>query len=238
MCAKRLLTKQLKFNRFWDEYDRVRFVPVNFIEVIRKYQGRLGLDDLSLETILNKYGEGVKEDSFENVQGMRMCTVTAARKLHMNPISFIEQGLDSSNSESFSDHEDFEAELLAALLLSAEDQGGPSPSSEFSEDTHTQSPRRQTPSNANTPSSDEEDSNSGALGLPQDGASGGASASAVSGGHQECKICFTKIQEFCIIQPCGHASQCYKCARQIYRRDGKCPFCRKNIASIQKIFFN
>ena len=85
VCAKRLLTKQLKFNRFWDEYDRVIVVPVNFIEVIRKYQGRLGLDDLSLETILNKYGEGVKEDSFENVQGMRMCTVTAARKLHMNP---------------------------------------------------------------------------------------------------------------------------------------------------------
>jgi len=352
---------KLKFNRFWDEYDRVRVVPVNFIEVIRKYQGRLGLDDLSLETILNKYGEGVKEDSFENVQGMRMCTVTAARKLHMNPRNFIEQGLDSSDSEGFSDDEDFEAELQAALLLSAEDQGGPPPPSEFSEDTR--SPRRQTqyldstvdlvsppidrqrglsntelamaaagtaaavaprsggfgrtalvatvgaaavglaavgamaavnsfrssgppvrgprssggqdwrpsriregegledateetverrrarlqhaprrvritPSNADTPSSDEEDTNSGVLGLPQDGASGGASASAASGGYQECKICFTKIQEFCIIQPCGHASQCYKCARQIYRRDGKCPFCRKNIASIQKIFFN
>ena len=50
--------------------------------------------------------------------------------------------MDSSDSEGFSDDEDFEAELQAALLLSAEDQGGPPPPSEFSEDTR--SPRRQT----------------------------------------------------------------------------------------------
>ena len=56
--------------------------------------------------------------------------------------NFIEQGLDSSDSEGFSDDEDFEAELQAALLLSAEDQGGPPPPSEFSEETR--SPRRQT----------------------------------------------------------------------------------------------
>ena len=49
--------------------------------------------------------------------------------------NFIVQGLDSSDSEGFSDDEDFEAELQAALLLSAEDQGGPPPPSEFSEDT-------------------------------------------------------------------------------------------------------
>ena len=50
--------------------------------------------------------------------------------------------MDSSDSEGFSDDEDFEAELQAALLLSAEDQGGPPPPSQFSEDTL--SPRRQT----------------------------------------------------------------------------------------------
>ena len=70
-------------------------------------------------------------------------------------------------------------------------------------------------------------------GTMQDGASEGASAS-----RHDCSICMDPIQEFCAFIPCGHAGQCSKCARQIHQGNGKCPFCRKNIAAIQPVFFN
>merc|ERR1712029_234549 len=50
----------------------------------------------------------------------------------------------------------------------------------------------------------------------------------------DCKLCFSEIEEFCALVPCGHANLCYKCAMKI-KRNG-CPFCREVIRSVLKIF--
>jgi len=59
-----------------------------------------------------------------------------------------------------------------------------------------------------------------------------------NGSGFDCRICFYKIQEFCAFLPCGHACLCHKCALQIHKEQSDCPFCRKSIKAVQKIYFN
>ena len=44
--------------QFFEEFDQINMVPVNFVNVMGTYQHRLGLDgDLTLESILAKFDE-------------------------------------------------------------------------------------------------------------------------------------------------------------------------------------
>jgi len=67
---------------------------------------------------------------------------------------------------------------------------------------------------------------------------------AGEGGRQitriECKVCLVGAVE-CALMPCGHASVCYGCARQLLfgfsASRGKCPICRGKIANVHRIYF-
>lgn len=68
--------------------------------------------------------------------------------------------------------------------------------------------------------------------------------SAGEGGRQiariECKVCLAGVVE-CALMPCGHASVCYGCARQLMfgfsASRGKCPICRGVINMVHRIYF-
>lgn len=67
---------------------------------------------------------------------------------------------------------------------------------------------------------------------------------AGEGGRQiariECKVCLVGSVE-CALMPCGHASVCYGCARQLLfgfsASRGKCPICRGKITMVHRIYF-
>ncbi|XP_065895885.1 uncharacterized protein [Dysidea avara] len=51
-----------------------------------------------------------------------------------------------------------------------------------------------------------------------------------------CRIC-TVDKRDCVILPCGHAGICTTCAKKVEESKKKCPFCREDITSIQRIYF-
>lgn len=50
-------------------------------------------------------------------------------------------------------------------------------------------------------------------------------------GKGECKVCFDRAAK-AVLNPCGHADLCLKCARSF--KD--CPFCRKKIVSVIEMY--
>ena len=53
-----------------------------------------------------------------------------------------------------------------------------------------------------------------------------------------CTICSETNAHFVILNPCGHAAFCCKCAERIMNSDSAtCPVCRSFIAGTQRIFF-
>ncbi|CAF0985136.1 unnamed protein product [Adineta steineri] len=51
---------------------------------------------------------------------------------------------------------------------------------------------------------------------------------------QGCAICFDGLRNFLLI-PCGHRGYCEKCADEILREAGYCPFCRAPVSAKQRV---
>ncbi|WVZ99290.1 hypothetical protein U9M48_044616 [Paspalum notatum var. saurae] len=80
-----------------------------------------------------------------------------------------------------------------------------------------------------------------------DGASLGSSYDSVShdggsddpeeerGGDGGCALCCDAPKD-CFFLPCGHSATCYSCGARILAENGDCPFCRRKLKKVRRIF--
>nr|GMC66320.1 RNA-binding protein MEX3B-like isoform X3 [Ipomoea batatas] len=50
-----------------------------------------------------------------------------------------------------------------------------------------------------------------------------------------CVICYDKKRS-CFFDPCGHCATCYACAKRIVEDARTCPFCRRIIHKVRRLF--